>query len=87
MADIKAFRWDGKQYVPYKIPEGCNCRTFSPDLSEKVNCINCGKELTYGESYTSHQFHDQRGFGFAECEDCYYDYMPEYLRQKKYNLE
>ena len=83
----RAFRWDGEQYVPYEIPADCNCVTYSSDMDEIVNCISCFKELPFGETYCSHQYHDKNGFGFAECEKCYYDYMPEYLRQKDAGLD
>lgn len=78
-----AYRWDGTKYVPYEIPFRYNCVTYSPDTDEIVNCISCFKTLPYGETYCSHQYHDRNGFGFAECEECYNAYMPEYIKQKK----
>lgn len=86
-SQIRAYKWNGADYEPYPIPEGCNCVTYSPDMDEIVNCISCFRELPFGETYTSHQYHTKGGMGFAEYEKCYYDYMPEYLRQKDAGLD
>ena len=31
----------------------------------------CGKELKYGDTYTSLEIHTAMGFGYGVCEDCY----------------
>ena len=50
------------------------------DLEEIVNCAQCGKELKYGDCYTSLEIHTDMGMGFAVCEDCYEE---EWQRRKK----
>lgn len=66
-------RWNvyTKQYEDYSIPEEWTCKTYANDMAEKVNCAQCGKVITFGESYTSLEVHTNRGFGYSVCEDCY----------------
>ena len=81
--DIKASRtinkWNlnTKEYDTVEIPEDWNITTFTSDLDEEVNCVNCGKPLPYGESYCSRRYHDKYGFGYAECGDCYEEQWQE----------
>ena len=66
-------KWDFKtrKYEPYNIPEAWSCKTFSMDMDEIVNCPHCGREVTFGECYTSRQIHTEHGMGYAVCEECY----------------
>lgn len=45
-------------------------KLYSDDMSEQINCINCGKVMTFGEGYTSSVWHNDTGFGYTVCEDC-----------------
>lgn len=38
-----------------------------------MNCVNCGKELKYGDCYTSRIYYTASGFGYTECHDCYFE--------------
>lgn len=66
-------KWDCKKHIYEKctIPENWNCKTYSDDMDEIVNCPHCGKELSFGETYTSMEFHTEMGFGYGVCENCY----------------
>lgn len=66
-------KWNFKtrEYEPYNIPEAWSCKTFSMDMDEIVNCPHCGREVTFGECYTSRQIHTEHGMGYAVCEECY----------------
>lgn len=44
---------------------------FSEDMDLEINCVNCGKKMTYGQGYTSRQYHNHAGLGYPVCEDCY----------------
>lgn len=57
---IATYRPDDKQYI-----------TFATDMDVVCNCVCCGKEMKYGDSYTSRRFHTALGFGYSECEECY----------------
>ena len=52
----------------------------SEDMSLIVNCCQCGKKVEYGKTYTSLEVHNNNGFGYAVCGECYNE---EYKR--KYN--
>lgn len=66
-------KWNNKKhkYEPYEIPDNWICKTCSDDMYDLVNCPHCGKELQFGDCYTSMEIHTHAGFGFAVCEDCY----------------
>ena len=49
-----------------------------------VNCPQCGKELPYGETYTSKEIHNWVGLGYGVCEECY---EKECERRKKYRTD
>lgn len=67
-------KWDEvkRAYEPYYVPDEWNVTTFADDMDEKVNCAQCGREITFGEAYTSLQVHSSIGFGYAVCEECYH---------------
>lgn len=60
-----------RSYSPYNIPADWNTPIYSTDMSEVINCAQCGKKITYGDSYTSKQVHTDIGFGYPVCRDCY----------------
>lgn len=66
-------RWDWflGEYHPYTVPAYWNCVTYAADMESMVSCANCGELIPYGESYTSVEIHDHRGFGYAVCAKCY----------------
>lgn len=46
----------------------------SDNMDEVINCANCGKKLTFGESYTGIYETTSNGiFGLPVCEDCYFN--------------
>ena len=65
-------KWDRQahEYRPYHVPIHWNVKTYSDDMEEIVNCAQCGKELPYGETYTSLEVHTHTGMGYAVCEEC-----------------
>lgn len=66
-------KWNGMKhtYEDYEIPSDWICKTYSNDMDEIVNCPHCGKELRFGETYTSKEIHTAIGFGYGVCHDCY----------------
>ena len=59
-----------RKYVDYELPEGAS--TYESDMDKEVACCWCGRKVKYGECYTSRHIHTTNGFGYAECEHCYY---------------
>lgn len=74
-------KWNFKtrEYEPYTIPQGWYCPlliSFHPlhqeeSLKVKVNCADCGKEVIYGNTYTSRTIHNTLGIGYPICNVCY----------------
>ena len=63
-----------KEYEPCEIPNDWNITTYEDDMDAIINCVHCGKKISFGESYTSRRYHTCGGFGYCECEDCYFNY-------------
>lgn len=59
------------KYEETEIPDSWNCKTYSDDMDEIVNCPQCGRRLRFGETYTSLEVHTSIGFGFGVCQECY----------------
>ena len=66
-------KWNYKthKYNPYIVSDAWNCKTYSNDMNEIVNCPHCGKEIKFGDCYTSLEIHTNIGFGYAVCEECH----------------
>lgn len=68
------YKWNyvSHEYIPVEVPSHWNCKTFSFDMEEKVNCPHCGRKTMVGDTYTSLEFHEQCfGFGYCVCSKCY----------------
>lgn len=78
---IRKWNYEEHTYEPYEVPDDWKCRAYTMDLSEVVNCPHCGKELPFGETYTSMEIHTNGGFGFGVCGDCY---EKEWERRKEH---
>lgn len=68
---LRKWNFKARDYEPYEVPDEWNVKTFSMDMDEIVNCPNCGRTLTFGETYTSRKIHTAHGMGFGVCETCY----------------
>ena len=59
------------QYVDVKIPDDWYVSIFEQDMDKLVNCANCGKEIRYGNGYTSQEYHETVfGLGYIVCKKC-----------------
>lgn len=56
---------------------------YSEDMNQIIACRDCGKEIAYGEAFTSRKHFNQGGFGFCVCESCYEKEWEEYREQHK----
>lgn len=68
---MELYKWNYNthKYDKVVLPEG-NYKTYSSNMEEIVNCPQCLKELPYGETFTSHEFHTPLGFGYGVCQEC-----------------
>ena len=68
---LKKWNYDKHIYEPYEVPEEWIIKIYSENMDEIINCLHCGKEVKYGETYTSHEVHTEIGLGYPVCEKCY----------------
>lgn len=66
-------KWNYKthSYDNMRCPIDWNCKTYSNNMEEIVNCPHCGKKIKFGDTYTSLEFHTGLGMGYGVCEECY----------------
>lgn len=66
-------RWNPKthDYEPYAVPNNWNCPVLTYDMDEVMNCVSCGKQIRFGECYTSRFIHTESGMGYNVCADCH----------------
>lgn len=77
----KKWNYVTHSYDDYYVPIDKVLITWSDDLGAKINCCQCLKEITYGDSYVSLEVHNEAGMGYAVCEDCY---DQEWIRRNKF---
>ena len=77
---LNKWNYDIHDYEPYEVPDDWNCKTYSADMEEVVNCPQCGKKILFGYGYTSMEIHTTFGMGYSVCEQCY---EKEWNRRKK----
>lgn len=71
MQVIGRWNYETREYDLTERPDEWNLVLYSEDMDLVVNCINCGKDLVYGNGFTSQEWHNPFGLGFPVCEDCY----------------
>ena len=76
-------KWDYElhQYVKFLIPAEWKVVLACDEMDEKVNCCQCGKEVEFGNTYSSQEFHNEIGFGYAVCEECHEKEMERAMRK------
>ena len=45
--------------------------------------MNCGREVKFGDCYTSMRYHSGAGFGYNECPECYEEYLPKRIQRAR----
>jgi hypothetical protein len=68
---VGKWNYGTRDYDPYRIPEEWHTPIYSEDMDEIVNCCQCGREIKYGDTYTSKEIHNGLGFGYPVCSECY----------------
>lgn len=68
---LSKWNYEKHKYEPYKVSDTWNCKAYSSDMKEIVNCPHCGRKLEFGDCYTSMEIHTSIGLGYAVCEECY----------------
>ena len=81
---FRKWNYETHEYDPIEVSDEWNIPLYTDDMEEIVNCPHCGKELPYGETYTSKEIHNWVGLGYGVCEECY---EKECERRKKYRTD
>lgn len=68
---VGKWNYEKHDYDPHRIPDRWNTPTYTQNMDEIVNCAQCGRELSFGETYTSLEIHSSIGFGYPVCKGCY----------------
>lgn len=78
---INAEKWsfEKHKYEPCQISE--NASLPRENFEDLVDCAECGKQIKFGDSYTSLRIQTSIGLGYAVCEDCY---EKEWEERRKY---
>lgn len=82
---MKIRKWNDEKndYDFVDIPDNWKCPLYTDDMSELVNCVNCGAIVKFGDTYTSMRYHNKLGFGYYECEKCHYEYLPQRIQRAR----
>lgn len=78
---LSKWNYETREYDEYEVPDDWNCKAYSMDMNEIVNCPHCGRKVEFGNCYTSMEIHTKVGFGFSVCEECY----EEEIKRKREN--
>lgn len=80
---VGKWNYEKDDYDPYVIPGEWHTPLYTDNMDEIVNCVQCGKELTFGGCYTSKEIHSNIGIGYGVCPDCYEKEWDRYVRSKQ----
>ena len=68
-------KWDFMMHRysdPEQLPADWNTPMVADHMDEIINCACCGKEVAFGDCFTSRKIFGVNGiFGFPVCSDCY----------------
>lgn len=64
-------RWDEWRGVYAPWLASMKVTLYEDDMDAPCNCARCGKRVTFGECYSSHQIHTTFGMGYAVCPECH----------------
>ena len=76
---MKKWNPEKHEYEPYVAPQGY-VTLYEVDMNTPINCAACGKQLTFGEGYSSMQIHNDYGMGYSVCPECHEAELLEELK-------
>lgn len=68
---LRKWNYETHKYEEYTTPTEWDCRTYCEDMSEIINCCQCGKKIAFGDTYSSQEVHNFIGLGYSVCEKCH----------------
>lgn len=78
---IQKWNPEKRVYQPYQPPAGY-ITLYETDMEKPVNCARCGRQITFGEGYSSMQIHNAMGMGYSVCVYCYNAELEEELKYR-----
>lgn len=69
--DIRKWSFETHEYEPCEIPDDAIICLYTTEMDMPINCTNCLRGMTFGQGYTSRQYHNTYGLGFPVCGKCY----------------
>lgn len=63
------YNFKTREYEPVEIPDGASMIEY--DMDNEIECADCGTHLKFGDSYTSRRIHNDVGFAYMVCPECY----------------
>jgi len=86
-SSVQIKKWDFEKHIYESVENkyGAKLVTYPFDPDEIIRCTNCGKEITAEESMVSKQWHNEIGFGFPVCVECYQTEWKKYRAEKEKN--
>ena len=82
MADIRKWNYQKKAYEPYTPPAG-RISLYEPVMETPIVCASCGKQMTFGDGYTSLTLHNDAGFDYSVCESCNSTELDEEIENRR----
>lgn len=64
------------KYSKVTILNSWNVVTTVEDADTNINCIHCGQNIAFGDSFESMRYKDQFDQGYRECKTCYNNFLP-----------
>ena len=80
---IRKWNENKRDYDDVTIPDEWKTPLFCMNMDETVNCVNCGREMKFGEGFTSKRYHNKSGAAYSECKKCFDEYLPTYFKSRK----
>lgn len=71
-----------KEYEDYDLPAVCPLLCYN--MEKIINCANCSRKIKYKEGYSSKTIHNEYGFGYPVCEECYKKELEDERKYKEY---
>lgn len=77
-------KWDFEthKYEEHYMPDGCNVVLYTADMEAMVDCVNCLRPLTFGETLTSKTIHTDMGLGYPVCSQCHEEECADEYKHK-----
>lgn len=68
---VRKYDVEKREMIDWYIPREWRTALWNTNMNDIVNCAQCGKELKYGDCYTSRELMNGAGLGYGVCGACY----------------